>query len=505
MTDHEREPAPEPPTEKIRNEGARLKAAVALVVVAGLVLAGLVSGGLFGDRDDGFAAASASATTVASPSLVVTPSAAPPSGSPPSAASASDSPPSDSPTSPSSPGRIAVVDDSGALSTMDGDGGSRVSYPMPGVVFGFPAWSPDGSRIAVTGEGADDTAIYVFTVAKNDGPTVIYRSPDRPPFYLYWTPDGRSVTFLATEAASIALRIAPADGSAPPDGSGPGSILREGAPLYFDWVDADRLLLHVGLGSDAFAGEVGRDGAPIEQPLPGTGIFRSASVSPDGRYLAYVRSETEVTGQLVVASRDGSATHELPVAGPAAFVFDPTGDRLATISADGPVDPTIGLPIGPLRIVDPATGATRTLLDAPIVAFFWSPDGRTIATIQPTVPGDDNVAAGQGFILAGAIEPRSRAAAGAQAPGTAGRLTFVDASSGEIRADRIVRLAGHFVNQLLPYFDQYALSHSLWSPDSASVVIPLVSATGRNQLVVVPADGSDPRPIADGDKGFWSR
>ena len=465
MPDHEPEPALVPTTEKIRSEGARLKAAVVLAAIAGVVLFSLVSGELFGGRYD----------------------------------------PSDAPTRSSSPGRIAVVDDSGALSTMDPDCGSRISYPMPGVVFGFPAWSPDGSRIAVTGQDADDAAIYVFKVATNDQPTIVYRSQDRPPFYLYWTPDGRSVTFLATEATSISLRIAPADGSAPLDGTGPGSILRTGAPLYFDWVNAGSLLLHVGLGSDAFVGEVAPDGAAIEPPLPGTGIFRSASVSPDGRHVAYVRSETGLTGRLVVASRDRSVTHELPVVGPAAFVFDPTGDRLAAIAADKPVDPTVGLPVGPLRIMDPTTGATRMLLDAPIVAFFWSPDGRTIATIQAAAPGDDNVAAGPGFILAGAVEPRSWAAAGALAPGIAARLTFVDVSSGQTRADRVIRLADHFVNQLLPYFDQYALSHRLWSPDSESLLIPLVSATGRNQLVVVPADGSDPRAIADGDKGFWSR
>ena len=145
------------------------------------------------------------------------------------------------------------------------------------------------------------------------------------------------------------------------------------------------------------------------------------------------------------------------------------------------------------------------LLDAPIVAFFWSPDGRTIATLQPVAPGDDRVAAGPGFILAGAIKPRSGAAAGTLAPGTAARLTFIDVSSGQTRADRVVRLADRFVDQLLPYFDQYALSHSLWSPDSESLLMPLVSATGRNQLVVVPADGSDPRAIADGDRGFWTR
>jgi TolB protein len=61
-----------------------------------------------------------------------------------------------------------------------------------------------------------------------------------------------------------------------------------------------------------------------------------------------------------------------------------------------------------------------------------------------------------------------------------------------------------FVDQILPYFDQYALSHRVWAPDSASIVLPLVDATGRTQIVVVPADGTDSRTIAHGESAFWS-
>ena len=82
-------------------------------------------------------------------------------------------------------GLIAVVDANGALTTMDERGGSVVSYAVPGVVFGFPTWSPDGSRIAAVGTTAVDTSIYVFTVRPGDPgggtrPVVIYRSPNRP-------------------------------------------------------------------------------------------------------------------------------------------------------------------------------------------------------------------------------------------------------------------------------------------------------------------------------------
>ena len=94
--------------------------------------------------------------------------ASPPSGAP----SASPGVPTASSVAPNAPPGasaallIAVVDDSGALATMDERGGSRVSYAVPGVVFGSPVWSPDGSRIAAVGSTPDDTSIYVFTVLR---------------------------------------------------------------------------------------------------------------------------------------------------------------------------------------------------------------------------------------------------------------------------------------------------------------------------------------------------
>src|SRR6266404_7703200 len=62
------------------------------------------------------------------------------------------------------PARLVAVDANGALATMDGDGGSVVPYPAPGVQFGFPAWSPDGTHIAATGLGGGSGTIHVFAV-----------------------------------------------------------------------------------------------------------------------------------------------------------------------------------------------------------------------------------------------------------------------------------------------------------------------------------------------------
>jgi WD40-like Beta Propeller Repeat len=415
---------------------------------------------------------------------------------------------------------VAVVDANGGLATMDEHGGSVVRYGDPGITFGFPAWSPDGTRIASVGQGPADTAIYVFNVPRGGSagggapgtaasprsggePTVVYRSPDHPPFYLYWAPDGRALSFLTTEPVGFALRIAAADGSGPP-ASGTGGVVRLGQPLYFDWVDPARLLVHVGTGADAYVGEIGPDGTSLAPTVPGDGVFRPAIVSHDGRYVAYARSTSDAAGEVIVAARDGSSQQPLPVVGPAAFVFDPTGDTLAAVGATVAGSDTGGFPIGPLRLVDPVSGAIRTLLDGSVVSFFWSPDGRTIAALRLAQPGDVPITAGGGVVLTAARASATPTVGPPAATAVRARLAFVDVETGKVTSEKVIGLGEDFVNLLLPYFDQYALSHRLWSPDGSSILLPLIDATGRPRVYVVPADGTMPRPVADGIKGFWS-
>jgi TolB protein len=322
-------------------------------------------------------------------------------------------------------------------------------------------------------------------------PQVLSRSPDRPPFYLYWTPDSRQVTFLTTEPEGLAMRVAPADASLQ------ATVVREGAPLYWDWIEPARVLMNVGAGSpDAFLGEVGLDGAAGTPAAGAPGIFRSPVVTQDGTHRAFVIA-TGSSEAIVIESRDGADRHEIPIPGMAAIGFAPAGASLAFIAPEAP-GPPIGLPIGPLRIADVASGSVRTLLEGSIVAFFWSPDGRTIATLRLPGPDDDELASLELAAPAPAFPPA------AADSGYALRLAFVDVASGTIRASREVRVSELFGLQLLPFFDQYALSHRFWSPDSASFLLPLVRDDGAVGIVVLPADGSPERRIADAEMGSFS-
>ena len=394
------------------------------------------------------------------------------------------------------PARIAIIDESGGLATMDGHGGSIVPHPVEGVTFQFPAWSPDGSRVAAIGNETDAGGVYVFDTRGEvaAAPAVIYRSAEQTPFYLYWTLDSRQVTFLTTESEGLALRIAPADGTAP------GAIIRNGAPLYWDWAGLDHVLVNVGGGGpDAFLGEVGLDGAADPPTEQRPGVFRAPVVAQDGSHRAYVIATAGGSEAIVVQSRDNTVRHEIPIPGNAAIGFEPEGGSIAFIGPSVPGPSPGGLPIGPLRLVDVATGTVRTLLDGSIVAFFWSPDSRTIATLRIPSPGEEDVALAGPLVAGAAARPLA-----ATSPGFSLRLGFVDVSSGQVRSTQEVRVSELFVLQVLPFFDQYALSHRFWSPDSAGILLPVVEDDGVEVIVVVPADGSDPRRIAPGRMGAWS-
>jgi TolB protein len=80
---------------------------------------------------------------------------------------------------------------------------------------------------------------------------------------------------------------------------------------------------------------------------------------------------------------------------------------------------------------------------------------------------------------------------------------FVDVASGKVRSQPVVQPGVRFIETFLVYFDQYALSHRIWAPDSSSLLLPEALPDGSTRLTVRFPDGELPLAL-DGDIGFWS-
>jgi TolB protein len=395
-------------------------------------------------------------------------------------------------------GRIVIVDAAGQLRTMDASGGSEHTFALSGTTAQFPAWSPDGARLAAVGLKDDEAGLYVLDDGESGDsaqtvPEALYTSAQEPPFYLYWSPDGRQVTFLTSEADGLALRAVPADGSTS------GGIVRRGAPMYWTWTADDRMLVHAGGdGPDAYVGEVSLDGQETRRAAVVPGPFQAPAVSTDGQRRAYVVStaepelDTRSTVILIEDGRDGSV-RRVAVRGRTALGWGPGESRLAFIA---PRERQV-LPVGPLDVLETSSTQPRTLLDDDVVAFFWSPNGSTIAALALTDDRPPQVASRVPLAPGSKVRP-------AAGPGGALQLVVLAADDGSILLDRSVLLSETFIRQLLPFFDQYALSHHLWSPDGSALVLPLVADDGRAQITIIPLDGSQPRVIADGEIAFWA-
>ena len=408
-----------------------------------------------------------------------------------------------------SKGSIAVVRADGTLWMVDVAGRMTPFADARQGNYGFPAWSPDGTKLASIRTSATGGQIAVFDLGADGGgatpppePRVIFQSATVDPFYLSWSPDGTQVSFLANDSGSLALRVAAADGSSVLDGTGPGAVIRTGSPLYFDWIDTKHLFAHIGTGAEAFLGEIDRAGTGVAPAIPTPGTFRSADVSHDGKYVGYVRAGADGKEAVVVAQRDATHAHSMPVFDIGAVEFSPTADVLAAIGSTEPVETSIGFPSGPLRLLDARSGKVQTLLGGQVVGFSWSPDGKTIAALR-LVDVFDGGTIGSPAPSASGTPASSSAAASAAPSRTEIRLTFVDVASGDIRSDPNVTPSITYINAVLAYFDQYALSHRLWSPDSSAIILPQLAQDSSEHIGILYADGGTPVTF-EGTLAFWS-
>ena len=382
-----------------------------------------------------------------------------------------------------SPDGTGAVQLTGALQAGERPRGGPLTQPLNlNESYAWPTWSPDGSKLAasrvvardgnveITVQVIDVTTSKVTTAHRNEVPSLV---ADGAPHYLYWAPDSRTLAFLAAGDGAITMYLWDSL-------SGGDSVpLESNAPLYFHWASGSgSIVLHA--GPEVKVRNVLPGGAE-QRMVADARRFRVPAFSPDGSQLAYVEDTAEGGALFVVPIDDlASARQLMEVGAMSAFLWSPDGSTLAVADQSA-----VGSPLFERLVLIPSAGGEPTELASELMlAFFWAPTGERIAWV--------------------AIDAQQRQMEWVTAP----------VSSGEER--RLFRFSPSAeVFTMLSFFDQYAYSHSPWSPDGASLVVAGTeqessnrrngsTPTGARIYVLDAAGGGEPRGIAAGTVAFWS-
>lgn len=346
--------------------------------------------------------------------------------------------------------------------------------------YSWPVWSPDGNRVAcfrVThGEHGPTDGLYIFD-ARSSQVLHAYEAQGLRPIYAYWAPNSQNLAVLLGGPGALSLGLWPMGGEQKP------KTVAQGAPFYFHWrTDGQALLAHAGGDTEAKEGHsvslINIENGKRQVVSLAPAAFGPPSWSSDGRWLAYGDHAKE-KATIMVASADGSAPKSMG-AFPAkvALAWSPTHSYLAVASSSFVGDPLLE----ELKMIDVASGKTRTLIKDNFAAYFWSPDGERILFAKRKLGTD---------LWAWAV---------------------VEVKDGKTY-DIVDFVPSRPLLMVFQYFDQYALSHRIWSPDSKSFVF--AGAAGEDAR---PAEGlrdptiytveavahAKPKSLTEGHIAFWS-
>jgi len=386
------------------------------------------------------------------------------------------------------------------LFTIKPDGSDRIDLTDPDTgAHTQPTWSPDGGRVAWS---RFDPATAQASIASDrfDRSSPVEIEVPVPPFYLSWDRGSAQLAYLAPAVGGIDLGVAEISDE------GEARRLDRGEPYWFSWgEEGDELFVHAStlrldlVGFDGTTRIVEDFPAPFQVPVwigaestlvyadrldgvntlvttgeRGEGRLELATydgylqfvVTNDGGRVALQVSEQETQEGIITASFSTNA-RQTPT---------PTPFVLPTPDPDDPfADPIDVLVPNQLQIMGLYGGEPFVVSATPALAFYWAPDGETLAWLE-------------------------------RAPGPDGAVQWWFYSNDQIYSAAPFVPSQTFVRSYLPFFDQYAQSLTFWSPLSDELVYAAIDpTTGKSGIWVQPvAPGAAPRLIADGEIAAWS-
>lgn len=345
----------------------------------------------------------------------------------------------------------------------------------------WPAWAPDGSRIACFGlrdssESKVETSVYAVA-ADGIESWELTGLLGGMPIYGNWSPRGDAFAVLVQRGEEqLSLEIIRLDD--------PGKTLSviSGVPLFWSWSpDGDTIAVHVG-GSrrasadarvvllDAISGEI------VRHVTDHPGEFRVPVWSPQDNLLVYVEQDAQGRETLLLFDVTNGAKGPIAhVSGGTAALWSMDGRALAFGCMSRPGS----FGFSQIQVLDLPNGRISPLLDEPVTGFFWSPRGNAL------------------FYLS------------------------VDTEQSHLRWHYLMRATGEKVElvRFLPsreqtfifsFFDQYAASHPPLAPDGSALAFAGYLIGGGStpttaQVYLLPLDQpAEPILVASGQFVCWN-
>jgi len=400
------------------------------------------------------------------------------------------------------PGTIAFLGSDGNVLLMAPDGSDQrpLTDDAEPLTFGGTsfrhyealAWAPGSGHLAfvgVTGDGGGIERSQVLVAAGPAGVSPVFERPGELPFYLFWSPDGSRLSFLASSQEQTDLSLWIVSQSEEP------IMLDQGQPYYWDWSpDGQSLLAHVGGSAAVSPGEarVTRFAA-----VPGSGqslalrplTFQAPAYEPQGWRSLVAAGAPDGSSGLLLLDRQGSPLGQVAQVGQTvAFDWSPSGRWAAFVEQDS--DPPARF--GELILLDldqPTEPRLQPTGLTSVAAFFWSPQGDRLLAIVPVraVPDENQLVSSHRQTATWRL-----------------RLYLVEPPSGQPHFLTEVEPTSDFL-ALLPFYDQYQRSSRLWSPDGEWLVLPIVRQGGDHWIARLEASPAGSlAPLAPGELAFWS-
>jgi Tol biopolymer transport system component len=391
-----------------------------------------------------------------------------------------------------------------------------------------PAWSPDGTALAVTAWGAESADVYTMK-PDGSGRTLVVRNASSPS----WSPDGKRLVVVrdscgsstpcsGDEQGETSLTIVNVDGTDATE-LNPGRTDRSTYASNPEWSPDGKLIAFIdGAGSIALTTPEGErvplTGAPIES--------QSMSWSPDSSKLAYDRFDAK-SGDAVAVVLDRATGKETifrgAQRGAEAPVWSPEGDQLVfeSMDAGGPnTTPSCGehftshlwlaAPDGSKArqlgkgylTYGPASWA-RAVDPAPVLPPVTATPEKTTAPVPNTTDVPSTASPRTPAPLSGnatAKEPKASASpAGAISVRGVDGIYLVDPKTS--KASKVTGTA--------------EMSAPAWSPDARLLAVEKVEKGGSTSIYTIQPNGSHPQLVlsnastpswsADGNRVFALR